>query len=59
MTRSILAVAVVALVASIGGAAAQTYPSRPITMIAPFPGLPTRSRAFSPSRCGVRSASRW
>jgi tripartite-type tricarboxylate transporter receptor subunit TctC len=37
MTRSILAVAVVALVASIGGAAAQTYPSRPITMIAPFP----------------------
>ena len=37
MTRSIMAVAVVALVASIGGAAAQTYPSRPITMIAPFP----------------------
>jgi tripartite-type tricarboxylate transporter receptor subunit TctC len=37
MTRSILAVAVVALVASIGGAAAQIYPSRPITMIAPFP----------------------
>jgi len=32
-----LIVALAALVASIGGAAAQTYPTRPITMIAPFP----------------------
>ena len=38
MTRPIMAAAVAALLAaSIGGAGAQTYPSRPITMIAPFP----------------------
>ncbi len=32
-----LIVALALMVASIGGAAAQTYPTRPITMIAPFP----------------------
>jgi tripartite-type tricarboxylate transporter receptor subunit TctC len=37
MTKPIMAAAIAALIASIGGAAAQTYPSRPITMIAPFP----------------------
>ena len=36
MTKLIMAAAV-ALVAIIGGAEAQPYPSRPITMIAPFP----------------------
>ena len=37
MTKLIMAAAIAALVAGIGGAKAQTYPSRPITMIAPFP----------------------
>src|SRR6478752_5118215 len=37
MTKLIMAAAIAALVAGIGGAEAQTYPSRPITMIAPFP----------------------
>ena len=39
MTKLIMAAAIAAaaLVATIGGAEAQTYPSRPITMIAPFP----------------------
>src|SRR5215469_5294899 len=37
MTSSIMVAAVAALIAGIGGAAAQTYPSRPITLIAPFP----------------------
>lgn len=37
MTKPIMAAAIAALIAGIGGAAAQTYPSRPITMIAPFP----------------------
>jgi len=33
MTKLIMAAAIAALVAGIGGAKAQTYPSRPITMI--------------------------
>ena len=37
MTKLIMAAAIAALVATVGGAGAQTYPSRPITMIAPFP----------------------
>ena len=37
MTKLIMAAAIAALVAIIGGAEAQPYPSRPITMIAPFP----------------------
>ena len=37
MKTPIIAVAVAAMVAGIGSAAAQGYPSRPITMIAPFP----------------------
>ncbi|MGA7488726.1 MAG: tripartite tricarboxylate transporter substrate-binding protein [Xanthobacteraceae bacterium] len=37
MSKPIMALAVAALLAGIGSAAAQTYPSRPITMIAPFP----------------------
>jgi tripartite-type tricarboxylate transporter receptor subunit TctC len=37
MTRLTTAIAFAAMIASIGGAAAQTYPSRPVTMIAPFP----------------------
>jgi tripartite-type tricarboxylate transporter receptor subunit TctC len=37
MTSSIMVAAVAALIAGIGGAQAQSYPSRPITMIAPFP----------------------
>ncbi len=37
MSKPVMALAVAALVAGIGSAAAQTYPSRPITMIAPFP----------------------
>ena len=37
MTKLIMAAAIAALVATVGGAEAQTYPSRPITMIAPFP----------------------
>jgi tripartite-type tricarboxylate transporter receptor subunit TctC len=37
MTKLIMAAAIAALVAGIGGAKAQTYPTRPITMIAPFP----------------------
>jgi tripartite-type tricarboxylate transporter receptor subunit TctC len=35
--RKMLTAAVVALTAGIAGASAQTYPSRPITLIAPFP----------------------
>jgi len=37
MNRLTTAIAFAVMVASIGGAAAQSYPSRPITMIAPFP----------------------
>jgi tripartite-type tricarboxylate transporter receptor subunit TctC len=37
MRAPVMVVAVAAMVAGIGGAAAQIYPSRPITMIAPFP----------------------
>ena len=37
MTKLIMAAAIAALVEIIGGAEAQPYPSRPITMIAPFP----------------------
>ena len=46
MTKLIMAAAIAALVAGIGGAKAQTYPSRPITMIVPFPaGGPTDALA--------------
>ena len=42
MRKLLLALAFAAMLAAIGGAAAQTYPSRPITMIVPFPaGGPT------------------
>ncbi len=37
MRRLLLAVAFVAILAGVGGAAAQDLPSRPITMIVPFP----------------------
>src|ERR1700730_17152865 len=37
MNKLSVAVAIAAMAIGIGGAAAQTYPSRPITMIAPFP----------------------
>src|SRR3982074_2610395 len=37
MNKLSVAIAVAAMAIGIGGAAAQTYPSRPITMIAPFP----------------------
>src|SRR5262245_20149180 len=37
MNSSIMVAAVATLIAGIGGAQAQGYPSRPITMIAPFP----------------------
>jgi tripartite-type tricarboxylate transporter receptor subunit TctC len=37
MIKSIVAVAIAALTVGSGTAAAETYPSRPITMIAPFP----------------------
>ena len=37
MTKPVIVVVVAAMVAGIGGAAGQPYPSRPITMIAPFP----------------------
>jgi hypothetical protein len=60
MTKLIMAAAIAALVATVGGAGAQTYPSRLITMIAPFPAavLRTRSHASFPSRFAPRSASR-
>jgi len=60
MTKLIMAAAIAALVAIIGGAEAQPYPSRPITMIAPFPAaaLRMRSHASSPNRFAPRSASR-
>src|SRR5437764_10588538 len=37
MSKLLLAVAVVAMMAGLGDAGAQPYPSRPITMVAPFP----------------------
>jgi tripartite-type tricarboxylate transporter receptor subunit TctC len=37
MNKLSVAVAIAAMAVGIGGAAAQAYPSRPITMIAPFP----------------------
>jgi tripartite-type tricarboxylate transporter receptor subunit TctC len=37
MNKLIMAVAMAATVANVGAAAAQTYPSRPVTIIAPFP----------------------
>jgi len=37
MTKLIMAAAIAVLVAIVGAAEAQPYPSRPITMIAPFP----------------------
>src|SRR5438105_12724251 len=37
MSKLLLAVAVVAMMAGLGDAGAQTYPSRPITMVVPFP----------------------
>jgi tripartite-type tricarboxylate transporter receptor subunit TctC len=37
MNELVTVTALALMVASIGGAAAQTYPTRPITMIAPFP----------------------
>jgi tripartite-type tricarboxylate transporter receptor subunit TctC len=37
MNSSIMVAAVAAFIAGVGGAQAQSYPSRPITMIAPFP----------------------
>ncbi len=37
MNKLVTITALALMVASIGGAAAQTYPTRPITMIAPFP----------------------
>ena len=44
----------------IAGVQAQTYPSRSVTIIVPFPPAdrPTPSRASWPSRCGRCSASR-
>ncbi|HEY7662751.1 MAG TPA: tripartite tricarboxylate transporter substrate-binding protein [Xanthobacteraceae bacterium] len=37
MTKKVMAVVLAALTVSLGSAVGQTYPSRPITMIAPFP----------------------
>jgi hypothetical protein len=52
--RRILSVALVFLAASIESALAQTYPSRPITMMVPFPpaarpSLPSYCHSHSPS----------
>ena len=49
MTRLLLAI-VVAMSALAGGALAQSFPARPITLINPYAagGLPTCSRAPSP-----------
>ncbi|MET0192430.1 MAG: tripartite tricarboxylate transporter substrate-binding protein, partial [Hyphomicrobiaceae bacterium] len=44
--RKLSIVVVLATLASIGGAAAQTYPSRPLNLIVPFPaGGPTDTLA--------------
>ena len=50
----------IAILAGIVSAAAQTYPSRPITMIVPYPpGGPTDTLGeFWPNTCERRSARR-
>jgi tripartite-type tricarboxylate transporter receptor subunit TctC len=49
--NKLAAIAVAVLAAGGTAAAAENYPSRPISVIVPFPagGRPTRSRAFSRS----------
>jgi len=56
-----IGIALVAILGWIGSAPAQLYPSRPITMIVPYPagGLSMRSHAFWPSPCAARSRKRW
>jgi len=58
MAKFIMAAAIAALVATVGGAGAQTYPSRPITRRFRRAVLRTRSHASFPSRFAPRSASR-
>jgi tripartite-type tricarboxylate transporter receptor subunit TctC len=64
MRHLIVAIAVIAAWGHGGDAAAQapsqTYPSRPITMIVPFPvgaARPIHSRGSSPNSCGARSGN--
>ena len=46
MRKLITVIAIAATFASVGSAQAQTYPSRPITIVAPFPaGGPTDALA--------------
>ena len=53
-----LVLALVAIVAGIGGAPAQVYPSRPITMIVPYSaGGPTDTLGAHPGRAHARPRS--